>query len=266
MNILYLGDIVGAPGRQLIADNLSNIRVKYDLDIVIAQAENVSHGKGLSTSHYNELRSHGVDGFTGGNHTFERPDTMRLVADAGRAVTAPFNTLGRHFPIYKLISSPAGNVLVASIMGTVYPDKANDMFTNSLEAADEIVKIIDATQPVASIVNIHGDLSSQKVVMGHYLDGKVTAVVGDHWHTPTADCRVLPAGTAHITDVGMCGKLDASLGAKYEDVISWWKTGKKTKLNIELTGPSQINGVIVEVNPENGLALSIQQLRIIIEE
>jgi len=264
MKIMYLGDVMGKPGRELLASHLSNLRLKHDIDIVIAQSENVTHGKGLSLSHYNELRTHGVDGFSGGNHTFERLDTMRLVADRDKAVTAPLNKLGVTFPKYKLVNSTEGVILIASIMGTVYPDVKNADFTNQLESADYLIKEIKSIKPIASIINFHGDLSSEKVIMGHYLDGKVTAVIGDHWHIPTADYRILPGGTAHITDVGMCGTLDSSLGASFSQVVKRWKTGKKIRLQIEESGPKQINAVIVEVDNKNQLAKNISQLRIII--
>ncbi len=264
MKIMYLGDVMGKPGRDLLAYHLPRLRIKYDIDIVIAQSENVTHGKGLSMNHYNELRTHGVDGFTGGNHTFERTDTMRLVADRDKAVTAPLNKLGSTFPKYKLINSSEGSIFIASIMGTVYPDSKNADFTNQLDSADYLISEINNINPVASIINFHGDLSSEKVIMGHYLDGKVTAVIGDHWHIPTADCRLLPGKTAHITDVGMCGTLDSSLGAKFSQVVKRWKTGEKIMLQIEESGPMQINAVIVEVDDKNRLAKGITQLRLII--
>lgn len=264
MKIMYLGDIMGKPGRDLLADHLSDLRLKYDIDIVVAQSENVTHGKGLSLNHYNELRTHGVDVFSGGNHTFERLDTMRLVADRDKAVTAPLNKLGGNYPKYKLMHSSEGVIFIASIMGTVYPDSKNADFTNQLDSADYLIGEINNINPIASIINFHGDLSSEKVIMGHYLDGKVTAVIGDHWHIPTADYRILPGGTAHITDVGMCGTLDSSLGASFAQVVKRWKTGKKIRLHIEEYGPMQINAVIVEVNSKNHLAKSINQLRIII--
>lgn len=264
MKIMYLGDVMGKPGRDLIAKHLTNIRLEHDIDLVIAQAENVTHGKGLSLTHYNELRTHGVDGFSGGNHTFERTDTMRLVSDRDKAVTAPLNKLGCNFPKYKIIYSDEGPVFFASIMGTVYPDIKNADFTNQLDSADYLINEIKNINPVASIINFHGDLSSEKVIMGHYLDGKVTAVIGDHWHIPTADYRILPGGTAHITDVGMCGTLDSSLGASFSQVVKRWKTGKKIRLQIEESGPMQINAVIVEVDNKNRLAKGITQLRLVI--
>jgi hypothetical protein len=109
-------------------------------------------------------------------------------------------------------------------------------------------------------VNFHGDYSSEKVVIGHYLDGRVSAVVGDHWHVPTADARVLPGGTAHITDVGMCGALDASLGVTFASVLPRWRDGKATRNVLETKGRTQFNAVLVSVNSD-GLADKIEQIQ-----
>lgn len=214
----------------------------------------------MSLTHFNELRSYGVDIFTGGNHTFEREDTMKLVADDGRPVTCPGNIMNRKFPAYKIYSIGSETIFVASIMGTAYPEISNKPFYNQLQFADELVEYINQLKPTISIVNFHGDLSSEKVTIGHYLDGKVNAVIGDHWHVPTIDHRILPKGTAHVSDVGMCGSLDSSLGATYETVVSRW-SGTKTKLQIEESGPMQINGLIMEFKSQK--CINVARLRTI---
>ncbi len=239
---------------------MGRLRIEHDIDVVIAQSENVTHGKGMSLAHFNELRSHGIDIFTGGNHTFERADNMRLVADTSRPVTAPGNVNNRKFPAYKIYALGSENIFIASIMGTAYPEASNEHFNNQLKFADELVEIINQQKPTLSIINFHGDLSSQKVTIGHYLDGKVSAVIGDHWHVPTLDHRILPKGTAHVSDVGMCGSLDSSLGASFETVISRW-SGKKVKLQIEENGPMQLNGLIMEF--DDSVCVVVDRLRTI---
>ncbi|MGH7195853.1 MAG: YmdB family metallophosphoesterase, partial [Candidatus Saccharimonadales bacterium] len=123
-----------------------------------------------------------------------------------------------------------------------------------------------ATQRIATIVNFHGDYSSEKVVIGHYLDGRVTAVIGDHWHVPTADARILPGGTAHQTDVGMCGALDASLGVKFSSVIPRWLGQRKTRNELQTTGPTQFNAALIAADKQTGLAKSIVQIQKIIND
>jgi calcineurin-like phosphoesterase len=130
---------------------------------------------------------------------------------------------------------------------------------NPLCVIDQILEDQKDVGKKGIVVNLHGDFSSEKVVIGHYLDGKATLVVGDHWHVPTADARVLPSGTAHITDVGMCGALDASLGITFDSVIPRWRDNKQTRNLLETQGRKQFNAVLVTAN-KKGLADSIEQI------
>ena len=134
---------------------------------------------------------------------------------------------------------------------------------NPLKVVDEILSSLVNESFAATVVNFHGDYSSEKVVIGHYLDGRVTAVVGDHWHVPTADAQVLPGGTAHITDVGMCGSLESSLGVTYESVIPRWRDGIQTRNVLETKGRRQFNAVLIKTDPETNRAQSIEQIRIV---
>jgi hypothetical protein len=127
---------------------------------------------------------------------------------------------------------------------------------------DKILETEKTTYKEAVVVNLHGDFSSEKVVIGHYLDGRATMVVGDHWHVPTADARVLPGGTAHMTDVGMCGVLDASLGVTFGSVIPRWRDNKQTRNVLETEGPRQFNALLVET--QGGLAVSAEHIQKII--
>lgn len=263
MNILYIGDIMGRPGRKVLAKLLPALRIKYDIDVVIAQAENVTHGKGMSLRHYNELEECGVDAFSGGNHTFERQDTMQLVASADIPVTAPANVEGQSsFGNYKLFHHRSGqSVAILSLLGYTIPNGYGESVANPLLVVDTMLPEIVAQQPDAIVVNLHGDVSSEKIMIGHYLDGKVSAVVGDHWHVPTADARILPKGTAHVTDVGMCGALNSSLGVDIDRAIKRWR-GEKVKNHMTEGGLLQFNAVLVKTLPNSLLAESIKQIQI----
>ena len=261
MRILYLGDIVGKPGRLVVSKLLPKIRIDQDIDIVIAQSENVTHGKGMSLAHFNELRRYGVDIFTGGNHSFERKDNCKLVQDPSKPVTAPGNLIKNKAPIYKLVNIDGQKIFIASILGTIYPNSLNDLFSNSFIFADTIKQLILNIKPDYSVVNYHGDLSSEKVSIGHYLDGVVDLVVGDHWHVPSADARLLPNGTAHISDVGMVGTLNSSLGASLPEIYEKIK-GNKMKMQIEESPPYQLNGVIFESSSQ---IKTISQVRILVD-
>lgn len=266
MKILYLGDIMAQPGIQVTEQLLPGLRTEHNLDLVIAQAENVTDGKGLSKADYERLRAAGVDAFTSGNWIFANDEVLELLNDAKHPVTRPANypegTAGKQ---YKYIETSQGRVLVISVLGNIVGKQSDDPTDNPLKVIDAILEETREQPKLATVVNFHGDYSSQKVIFGHYLDGRVSLVVGDHWHVPTADAMVLPRGTAYITDVGMCGTLHSSLGVTFESVVPRWRDGAITKNQIEITGPLQLNGVVVDVDKQTGLARSITQVREIVE-
>jgi len=265
MNILYIGDVMGEVGLELVERLLPGLRREHDLDLVIAQAENVSDGKGVRVADFRRLQAAGVDFCTGGNWTLHRDEIFAALTDPQEPVIRPANyPTGTPGLGYKFVSSPKGAVLVVSLLGRIVGRDAARTMDNPLKVIDAILGATKGQNHVATIVNFHGDYSSEKVVIGHYLDGKVTAVIGDHWHVPTADARVLPSGTAHQTDVGMCGALNASLGVSLQSVIPRWRDGLRTRNVLETTGQRQFNAVLIESDPKTGLARSIRALRQVI--
>ena len=265
MNILYVGDVMAEMGIRAVELLLPVIRQEEHIDVVIAQAENVTNGKGLSTADYERLKAAGVDGFTGGNHTPAHKDTLNMLSDSRIPVVGPANTEDCPGPGFKYVDSPAGNVLIISLLGKIVGRDAEKTVANPIQKIEEILASQADVKRVATVANIHGDYSSEKVVMGHYLDGRVSVVVGDHWHIPTADARVLPKGTAHQTDVGMCGSLDSSLGVTLASVIPRWRDGIQTKNILETNGPLQFNALLVEIDEKTGLAVRAEAIRDILE-
>ncbi len=265
LRFLYLGDVMARPGRRVVVRMLPALREKYKPDIVLAQAENATHGKGMNVGHMLELQAAGVDVFTGGNHTIEQPSVLPLLARADVPVLAPINQPGVT-PEWgaKVVQTQHGDVQVISVLGTIFPE-INAPMGNPLRMVDEVLEATKDQDFAARIVNIHGDYSSEKRVIGYYLDGRVSAVIGDHWHVPTADAMILPGGTAHITDVGMCGTLHSSLGISKEAIIARWRDGAKTKNEIAEDGPYQLNAVVVSVDTKTALATSIKSINQIIE-
>jgi len=264
LRILYVGDIMGSPGRAVIRQVLPELIQSLKVDLTIAQAENVTHGKGMSPAHMRELQEAGVQFFTGGNHTIERQALRPLLDDPAEPVIAPVNQPGIE-PEWgvKAISTPRGIVQIVSLLGTVFPNIAGHM-QNPLQTMDSI--LARTTGPyVARIVNFHADWSSEKRVIGYYLDGKVSAVIGDHWHVPTADAMVLPKGTAHITDVGMVGTLHSSLGVDISTIVDRWRDGVANKNEIAERSPYQFNAVLITIDPKTGLARSIEPVQKIID-
>jgi 2',3'-cyclic-nucleotide 2'-phosphodiesterase len=265
IRLLYLGDIMGQPGRAVVTKQLPFLRAKYKPDLVLAQAENVSHGKGLSPAHMRELQTAGVDFFTGGNHTIERPAIRPLLANPHEPVIAPINQHGIE-PGWgaKRITTKKGDVLVVSLLGDVFPKPV--AADNPLTTIDALLDTSLAKNTIAIVVNFHADLSSQKRVIGYYLDGRVSAVLGDHWHVASADAMVLPKGTAHMTDVGMCGTIHSSLGVSKEISIARWRDGAKLKNDIAEGGPWQVNGAVVTVDEKTGLATKIEAVHEVLEK
>lgn len=266
LKVLYLGDIMGSPGREVVANRLPFLRRKFAPDFVVAQAENVSHGKSMTPVHMRTLQAAGVDFFTGGNHTIERPTLHALLADPFEPVIAPINQPGAD-PDWgiKVLPTKKGDVLIMSVLGTTFPELAAPI-GNPLQALDAALHAVKEQKFAAKIVNFHGDYSSEKRVAAFYLDGRVSAVIGDHWHVPTADAMVLPGGTAHITDVGMCGTLFSSLGVSKEIIIERWRDGVKNKNDIALAGPYQLNGVLITVDTKTGLARKITAVNEVLEK
>ncbi len=261
MNILYVGDIMGEMGIRTVAEVLPGLRQKYGIDVVIAQSENVSGGKGITPEDFVRLRGMGVDFCSGGNWSLKRKAIIPLLSDPEAPIIRPANyPEGTPGQGYKYAHTAKGEVLVISLVGQIVGRDADQAIDNPLKVVDQILASQVAVPRAACIVNFHGDFSSEKVVIGHYLDGRVTAVIGDHWHVPTADARVLPGGAAHMTDIGMCGALDASLGISFDSVIPRWRDGLQTRNELASTGRRQFNALLVSVT-DDGLAASAEHIR-----
>src|ERR1035437_2415815 len=213
MNILYLGDVMGEPGIKVVESILPKLKEDYRVELVIAQAENLSNGKGVRLDDLERLYTAGVNFCTGGNHILFRKDIFPKLEDPHEPIIRPANyPKGTPGLGYKYIDTKEGKVLIVSLLGKIVGKQAEEPVDNPLQVIDSILDNEKDIDRIATVVNFHGDFSSEKRIIGYYLDGRVTAVIGDHWHVPTADPDILPNGTAHITDVGMCGSLDSSLG------------------------------------------------------
>lgn len=266
MKILYIGDIMGSAGIEVVEAVLPRIQKQHQPDLVIAQAENVTNGRGINKKDYERLRTAGIDFFTGGNWSLHQHDMHAALDDPQAPIIRPANypagTAGKG---NKEVFTSAGKVLVVSLLGQIVGRDADKPVDNPLQVIDAILENTKHVTYVARVVNFHGDFSSEKRVIGYYLDGKVTAVVGDHWHVPSADAMVLPAGTAHITDVGMCGSLHSSLGVKLEVVIKRWRDGQVNRNELSSEKPWQFNAVLIQSGDSSGLAKSIERLQVIVD-
>jgi metallophosphoesterase (TIGR00282 family) len=265
MNTLYIGDVMGELGLQMVEQMLPVIKREKPIDFVIAQAENTSEGRGITQADFARLKKAGVDFCTGGNWSLYRDEIISSMSDPAQPIIRPANypesTPGLG---YKYSTTSKGKVLMVSLLGKVVGRDSDKETDNPLHVIDAILEAEKDTEKVATIVNFHGDYSSEKVVIGHYLDGRVTAVIGDHWHVPTADADVLPKGTAHQTDVGMCGSLDSSLGVALDTIISRWRDGQQNRNQLETEGRRQFCAAYITSDDATGLAISIEQIRRIV--
>ena len=260
MKILYIGDIMGRPGRNTVKQVLPGLIAERGIDFVVAQGENLSSGKGMQIASVNEMMAAGIDAFTAGDWTLHREEIYPWLEDPSKPVVRPANyPAGTPGQPYKVVQTPFGAVLIISLLGQTVGYRS-PLVENPLAVVDRILEVTKSQKFVASIVNFHGDFSSEKIVIGQYLNGKVTAVFGDHWHVPTADARILSLGTAHITDVGMVGSRDSSLGIKSSIIIDRWKTDQRSRNELETNGQMQFCSVLFDVNINTQRATSIEQI------
>jgi len=260
MNILYLGDVMGESGMRAVEKILPELRNERGIDFVLAQVENVTEGRGITPEDFARLQRAGVDFGTGGNWSLWRDEINDMLADPVAPIVRPANYPDAPGMPYKVVNGAGARVLVVSLMGQIVGRDADKPIENPLRAIDSILAKETGNYDVA-VVNLHGDFSSEKFIIGYYLDGRASVVVGDHWHVPTADADVLPKGTAHMTDVGMCGSLDSSLGVSFESVVPRWRDGMQTRNALETGGRMQFNALFVALDEATGKARSAEHIR-----
>jgi 2',3'-cyclic-nucleotide 2'-phosphodiesterase len=253
LKILFVADVVGQPGREAVKALLPRLKKELETDLVILNGENSAGGFGITAKLVNELRGYGADVITTGNHVFaqkefvgELPNLDLVLRPANYPPTAP----GKG----SCVAEAAGHkVLVMNLIGRIFLDSLDDPF----RAADAI---LDANRDVKVVFcDMHAEATSEKTAMGWYLDGRASAVVGTHTHIPTADARVLPGGTAYVTDVGMVGPRDGCIGMDKDVVIQRFLTGVPNRF-VVASGPVTFNSVLVTINASTGLATSIQRV------
>lgn len=256
MKILFIGDVVGSPGRHAVATQVPRVRQERGLDMVIANGENSAHGAGLSEATVGALLGSGVDVITTGDHVWDQKGFDKFIELEPRVVrplNAAPNAPGRGSVVVTIGEKTL--VAVISLVGRVYMPPCDCPF-RTVQA--EVARLRKQTNII--IVDLHAEATSEKMAMGWFLDGQVSAVLGTHTHVPTADEQVLPKGTAFISDVGMTGPHDSVLGRDKEAVIRRFLTQMPQRLEVA-EGNVLLNGVIVDVDENTGLARSIARVR-----
>ncbi len=258
IRILCLGDIVGKAGRHVVSQKLPQLVRERAIDLVVANAENIAGGSGITPNLFNKIRSYGIDVVTLGDHVYKRIDIVPTLV-ASERIVRPANlsrqAAGRRFTV--VTTNGGVSVGIFCVLGRVFMNMPSD---DPFATADWVLDSIPDNVRVC-VCDMHAEASSEKVGMGHYLDGRCSVVFGTHTHVPTADAKVLPGGTAFITDVGMCGPYDSILGRRKDKVLKHMTTGMPCAFEMA-TGDMRMCGVLAEIDPATGKALSIERIEV----
>lgn len=256
MKILFIGDIVGSPGRDAVRQLLPELKKSKAIDFVIANAENSAGGTGITPRVANDLFNSGCDVLTSGDHIWRRQEVLEII-NSNERLLRPLNlpdaSPGRGYNLYKTDSGVS--VAVVSLLGRVFIDAAT---TSPFIAIRGLLPTIKKEGKVI-IVDLHAEATSEKIAMGWFLDGEISALLGTHTHVQTADEKILPKGTAYITDVGMTGPFDSVIGRKKEKIIERFLTGLPIRFELG-TEDVRLQGAILEIDEKTGKSISIERV------
>ncbi len=258
MVVLFIGDIVGEPGRRIIAGAVQKVIERHHVDLVIGNGENAAGGFGLTPDLADDLFDLGLSAITTGNHAWDKKEMVAHIRNEPRIVRPANYPDGAPGQGSFLIDRPdGGKVAVIQLMGRAFMPTLDCPFQ---VARREIPKLRSQTPCI--IVDMHAETTSEKMAMGHFLDGQVTAVVGTHTHVQTADEQILPKGTAYLTDIGMTGPVNSVIGFKKELVIEKFLSQMPRRFEVA-SGPAVLGAAVIEFNPATGAASGIQRVRLI---
>jgi 2',3'-cyclic-nucleotide 2'-phosphodiesterase len=256
MNVLYLGDIVGKPGRNLVKEQLPKLKNEFDISLCIANGENVAQGRGITQKTANELFQAGVDVFTSGNHLWDKKEALNYIASEPRIVKPlnyPDKAIGSRYYIFE--TAEKQKVAVLCMIGQVFMAPADSPYKTIERILPEIVEETNII-----FVDFHAEATAEKRALGFFMEGKVTALIGSHTHIQTADEEILPKGTAYITDGGMTGPHDSVIGTDKQIILQKFTSGMPQRFDVA-SGGLQINGVVVAVDEASGKAIDIIRIK-----
>jgi hypothetical protein len=260
LRILCLGDIVGRPGRQVVHQKLPGLVRQHNVDLVIANGENIAGGSGITQNLFNKLRSYGVDVVTLGDHVYKKLDIVPTLQGSERIVR-PANLSGAAAGRAHTVVTANNGVAVGvfTVLGRIFMNQmpADDPFA----AADRVLAALPRSVRVC-VCEVHAEASSEKIAMGHWLDGRCSLVFGTHTHVPTADAKILPGGSAFISDLGMCGPYDSVLGRRKDRVVRHMTTNMPQPFDVA-TGDVRLCGALAEIDEQTGRALSIERIEVL---
>ena len=260
MKLLFIGDIVGQPGRRAVAELLPKLRQEHHLDFVIANGENSAGGSGITPKTAGEIFSAGVDVITSGDHLWDQKEVMELLQNEKRflrPLNYPHGTPGRGSAIFEVRSSEFGvrsSIGVLNAQGRTFMPPLENPF---LLALDEVKRLRQQTKII--FVDFHAEATSEKIAFARFLDGQVSAVVGTHTHVQTADEQIFPGGTAYLTDAGFTGPHESVLGREIEPVLKRFLTGMPQRFEVA-KNRVLLHGAVIEIDDANGKAVKIQRV------
>lgn len=267
LRVLTIGDVVGRAGRDILCKRLADVRARYEIDFVIANSENAAGGSGITPEIFNAILRSGVDCVTLGDHALRQKSIFPVMCSDEPRLTRPANLSpdapGRGWTILEAPASnkrPAVKIGVASLLGRVFMTTPGD---HPMFAADKILERFGETR--VRFLDFHAEATSEKQIMGRYLDGRFSAVLGTHTHVATADEQILPNGTAFQCDVGMTGSFESIIGRKINEVLENYRTCRPTTFEVA-SNDARLNGTLVDVDPATGKALGIKRLVFAIDE
>jgi 2',3'-cyclic-nucleotide 2'-phosphodiesterase len=257
MNLLFIGDVVGSPGRDMVKEYVPKIKEKYRPNFTIINGENAAGGRGITEKIYREFLGSGAQAVTLGNHAWDNKEIFEFIESAKnmvRPANFPEGTPGKGLAFFKVNDI---EVAVINLQGRTFMPPLDCPF----KKADELIEIAQERTPFI-FVDFHAEATSEKQAMGWYLDGRVSAVVGTHTHVQTADSRVLPNGTGYLTDVGMTGPYDGILGMEREAVITKFLTSLPVRFEVPKAGRTQLSGVYMELDRKTGKCKKMERILI----
>jgi len=261
MQILFIGDIVGRPGRRAVRELLPGLRKEYGVDLVIANAENAAAGFGITRDTVDELLECGIQLFTTGNHVWDKKEVLGFIDDYPNLLRPANYAEGCPGIGHAVVKTAAGiPVAVVNLAGRVFMHPADCPF----RVAKSLVAGLRQQTPVI-IVDVHAEATSEKQALGWFLDGEVSAVLGTHTHVQTADETILPGGTAYISDVGMTGPHNSVIGIEKEMIIDRFLTGMPCRFEVA-RGDVRLQGIVVGVDPQTGKAQSVRRINLRLKE
>ncbi|WP_079480119.1 TIGR00282 family metallophosphoesterase [Halobacillus salinus] len=257
MRILFIGDVVGSPGRQMIDEYVPKLKQKYQPAVTIVNGENAASGKGINEKIYRRFLEKGAQAVTLGNHAWDKKEIFDFIDDAEylvRPANFPEGTPGKGMTFVK---TPKGEVAVINLQGRTFLSPNDDPFR-------KVDELIEEAKKRTSIIflDFHAEATSEKQAMGWYVDGRVSVNVGTHTHIQTADERILPGGTAYISDVGMTGPYDGILGMDREAVLKRFLTNLPVRFEVPKSGRTQLSGFLVDVDDQSGKAKTVKRIQI----